>query len=156
MKRTNQPCWPFYSQRTQLKQAMISYLVIHSTIRGVLRYSCAPSRYLAFLHWRTNSSKNLSIVFTCKECTGIGRSSNSQPEGIGKMKETSAEKTKPLIFGFNSATATAMPETRPPPPTGMRIASRWGTCSRNSIATVPCKYPNMISLMFTYVMTRRI
>ena len=46
------------------------------------------------------------------------------------------------IPGFSALVATAMPDTRPPPPTGTTIVSTSGTASRISNPTVPC--PAMI------------
>ena len=39
--------------------------------------------------------------------------------------------------GRDARAATQIPPIRPPPPTGATIASRSGTCSRSSSATVP-------------------
>ena len=43
-----------------------------------------------------------------------------------------------LMLGFIVFRATAQPAIKPPPPTGMTQASKSGTCSNTSNASVPC------------------
>lgn len=44
-----------------------------------------------------------------------------------------------LMSGLIYFAATAIPAASPPPLTATKMASKSGTCSRNSTATVPCE-----------------
>lgn len=55
----------------------------------------------------------------------------------------------PLMWGLDKLVAKAMPAESPPPPTGTTMASKSGTCSKNSTAIVALKTKKNKKYYFT-------
>src|SRR5450759_2976663 len=109
------------------RMALITFSSLASTISST--YSWISAKLLSPSRLRSPSH----MVFGVANVTMIPllneRNPSSAPAGSAPMT---------LIFGLMPFTATAVPDSKPPPPKGVMTMSRSGTSSSSSSAAVPC------------------